>query len=175
MAKTSNRQKEKLIPMDAIDAQILMELMVDAQTPFLQIAKKIGVSHRTVGKRFEKMKKDGIIGSCTVLIDGRKLGDEGTIFLMLSCVREANKQAVMEDLEKIPDLYLIVELMGDYDFLAWARFRNMQQLSQLVGDIRNLGNIDRLETLLLTQTYFTFSLAPEVAIKCDGMDFPKRP
>ena len=161
--------------MDAIDTQILTELMVDAQTPFLQIAKKIGVSHRTVGKRFERMKKDGIIGSCSVLIDGRKLGDQGTVFLMLSCTGEANKATVMEDLGKIPDLYLIVELMGDYDFFAWARLKNMQQLAQLVGDIRNLGNIDRMETLLLTQTYFTFSLAPRVAIKCNGMDLPKRP
>ena len=175
MAKTSNQQKEKLTPMDVIDTQILTELMIDAQTPFLQIAKKIGVSHRTVGKRFEKMKKDGVIGSCSVLIDGRKLGDEGTIFLMLSCTREANKETVMNNLEKIPDLYLIVELMGDYDFLAWARLKNMQQLAQLVADIRQHAEIDRMETLLLTQTYFTFSLAPKVAIKCDGMDFPKRP
>ena len=172
MAKTSNQQKEKLTPLDAIDTQILTELMVDAQTPFLQIAKKIGVSHGTVGKRFEKMKKDGIIGSCSVLIDGRKLGDEGTVFLMLSCAREANKATVMENLEKIPDLYLIVELMGDYDFLAWARLKNMKQLAQLVVEIRQNAEIDRMETLLLTQTYFSFSLAPKVAVKCNGMDLP---
>jgi Lrp/AsnC family transcriptional regulator for asnA, asnC and gidA len=160
--------------MDAIDTQILAELMVDAQTPFLQIAKKIGVSHRTVGKRFERMKKDGIIGSCSVLINGRKLGDQGTVFLMLSCTCEANKATVMENLEKIPELYLIVELMGDYDFFAWARLKSMQQLAQLVGDIRNFGNIDRVETILLTQTYFAFSLAPKVTIKCNGMDLPRR-
>ncbi len=161
--------------MDAIDTQILTELMADARTPFLQIAKKIGVSHRTVGKRYEKMQKDGIIRACSVLIDGHKLGDEGTVFLMLSCTREANKVTVMSNLEKIPDLYLIVELMGDYDFLAWARLKNMKQLAQLVADIRQHAEIDRMETLLLTQTYFTFSLAPKVAIKCDGLDLPKRP
>ena len=94
---------------------------------------------------------------------------------MLSCAREVKKEDVMESLKQIRDLYMIIELIGDYDFFAWARFKKLRQLAQLVGDIRNLGNIDRMETLLLTQTYFTFSLAPAVAIKCNGMDLPKRP
>jgi DNA-binding Lrp family transcriptional regulator len=132
--------------MDAVDVQILSELMADAQTPFSRIAKKIGVSHETVRKKYARMKKEGTI-----------------------------KQDVLESLKQIPDLYMIIELIGDYDFFAWARLKNMQQLAQLVGDIRDLGNIDRMETLLLTQTYFTFSLAPKVAIKCNGMDLPKRP
>jgi len=121
------------------------------------------------------MKKEGTIRQCTVLVDGHKLGDEGTVFLMLSCAREVKKEDVMKSLKQIPDLYMIIELIGDYDFYAWARLKNLNQLAQLIGDIRNLGNIDRMETLLLTQTYFTFSLTPEVVLKCDGMDLPKRP
>jgi Lrp/AsnC family transcriptional regulator for asnA, asnC and gidA len=161
--------------MDAVDVQILSELMADAQTPFSRIAKKIGVSHETVRKKYARMKKEGTIKQCTILIDGHKMGDEGTVFLMLSCAREVKKKDVLESLKQIPDLYMIIELIGDYDFFAWARLKNMQQLAQLVGDIRDLGNIDRMETLLLTQTYFTFSLAPKVATKCNGMDLPKRP
>lgn len=161
--------------MDAVDVQILAELMADAQLPFSRIAKKIDVSHETVRKKYARMKKQGIIKQCTILIDGHKLGDEGTAFLMLSCAAEEKKEDVMESLKQIPDLYMIIELIGDYDFFAWSRLKNVQQLAQLVGDIRKLGNIDRIETLMLTQTYFAFSLAPKVAIKCNGMDFPKRP
>jgi Lrp/AsnC family transcriptional regulator for asnA, asnC and gidA len=161
--------------MKAVDVQILTELMVDARTPFSHIAKKIGVSHQTVRNRYERMKKEGIIKACSVLVDGHKLGDEGTIFFMLSLAPEVNKEDVMKSLIQMPELYLIVEVIGDYDFFAWARFKNLYQLSHLVGDIRHLGNINRIETLLLTQTYFAFSLAPKVTIKCDGMDLPKRP
>jgi Lrp/AsnC family transcriptional regulator for asnA, asnC and gidA len=161
--------------MDAVDVQILTELMADAQMPFSRIAKKIGVSHETVRKRFEKMKNDGTIKQCTILLDGHKLGDEGTVFLMLSCAREVKKEEVMESLKRIPDLYMVIELIGDYDFFAWARLKSLKQLAHLVGDIRDLGNIDRMETLLLAQTYFAFSLAPKVAIKCNNMDLPRRP
>jgi hypothetical protein len=109
------------------------------------------------------------------LVDGHKLGDEGTAFLMLSCAAEVNKTDALESLKRIPDLYMIVELIGDYDFFTWARLKNIENLAQLVGDIRELGNIDRVETILLTQTYFAFSLAPIVTIKCNGMDLPRRP
>ncbi|MEM2098656.1 MAG: Lrp/AsnC family transcriptional regulator [Candidatus Bathyarchaeia archaeon] len=160
--------------MDAVDTQILTELMKDAQMPFSHIAKKIGVSPETVRKRYEQMKKERIIKQCAVLVDGRKLGDEGTAFLMLSCAAEVDRANVMKSLTQIPDLYMIVPLIGDYDFFAWARFRNLQQLSYIIGDIRRLGNIDRIDTILLTQTYFTFTLAPEIVVKCDYADLPTR-
>jgi Lrp/AsnC family transcriptional regulator for asnA, asnC and gidA len=161
--------------MKAVNVKILTELMADAQTPFSHIAKKIGVSHETVRKRYERMKKEGIIMRCSVLVDGHKLGDEGTVFLMLSVAPEIKKEDVLKNLKQIPELYLIVELIGDYDIFAWARFKNLQQLALLVDKIRHLGNIDRIVTLLLMQTYFAFSLAPKVAIKCNGMDLPRRP
>ena len=159
--------------MNEVDIQILTELMKDAQTPFSHIAKKIGVSHQTVGKRYEKMKKDGIIKVCSVLVDGSKLGDKGTVFFMLSLSPEVKKEDAMKSLIRMPELYLVVEVIGDYDFYAWARFKNLRRLAYLIGNIRNLGTIDQIETLLLTQTYFSFSLAPKVAIKCDGMDLPR--
>lgn len=161
--------------MNAVDVKILAELMADAQMPFSHIAKKIGVSNETVRKRYERMKKEGKIKQCTILIDGHKLGDEGTVFLMLSCASEVKKEDVMKSLTHIPDLYMIIELIGDYDFFAWARLKNVQQIAHLIGDLRRLGNINRIETILLTQTYFTFSLAPKVTIKCDDMDLPGRP
>jgi DNA-binding Lrp family transcriptional regulator len=121
------------------------------------------------------MKEEGTIKQCTVLVDGHKLGDEGTAFLMLSCASEVNKKDVLESLKLIPDLYMIVDVIGDYDFFTWARLENIEKLARLVGSIRSLGNIDRVETILLTQTYFAFSLAPTVAIKCNGMDLPRKP
>ena len=133
--------------MNEVDIQILTELMKDAQMPFSQIAKKIGVSHQTVGKRYKKMKKDGIIKVCSVLVDGSKLGDEGTIFFMLSLAPEVKKEDAIKSLIQMPELYLVVEVIGDYDFYAWARFKNLCQLAYLVSDIRKLGIIDRIETL----------------------------
>lgn len=158
---------------DTVDTQIITELIADAQMPFSEISQKIGVSRETVRKRFEKMKKEGIIRRITILIDGRKIGEQGTAFLMLTCLRGADKKIVFQKLKIIPDVCMITELMGEFDFFVWARIRDLQQIAQIIGEIRKCEGIDQIETLLLPQTYFGFSLIPKVSIRCDGMDLPK--
>jgi Lrp/AsnC family leucine-responsive transcriptional regulator len=160
--------------MDTVDTQILTELIKDAQMPFSKISQKIGVSRETVRKRFEKMKKEGVIDRITVLIDGRKIGEQGTAFLMLTFLRGTDKKTVFQKLQTVPDVCLVTELMGDFDFFVWARIRDIQQIGQIVSDIRKYEGIDRIETLLLPQTYFAFSLIPKISIRCDGIDLPKR-
>ena len=160
--------------MDPLDTQILMELMADAQLPFSEISERIGVSRETVRKRFEKMKKDGVIKALMVLVDGHKIGEQGAAFLMITCLREANRDAVFQNLRIIPDVCMVTELIGDFDFFLWARVRCILQIGEIVNDIRKCEGIDRIETLLLPQTYFAFSLIPKVSIKCNGMDLPKR-
>jgi Lrp/AsnC family transcriptional regulator, leucine-responsive regulatory protein len=160
--------------MDTVDTQILTELIKDAQMPFSKIGKKIGVSHETVRKRFEKMKKEGVVDRITLLVDGRKIGEQGTAFLMLTCLRGADKKAIFQKLQIVHDVCMVTELMGDFDFFVWARIRDIQQISQIVCEIRKYEGIDRIETLLLPQTYFGFSLIPKTSIRCDGIDLPKR-
>jgi DNA-binding Lrp family transcriptional regulator len=120
------------------------------------------------------MKKEGIIKALMVLVDGRKIGEQGAAFLMVTCLRGANKGAIFQNLQAIRDVCLVSELMGDFDFFVWARVRGLQQIGELVNDVRKCEGIDRIETLLLPQTYFAFSLLPKVSVKCDGIDLPKR-
>jgi DNA-binding Lrp family transcriptional regulator len=159
---------------DATDTQILIELMTNGQMPFSKISQKIGVSRETVRKRFEKMKKEGVIEKITILIDGHKIGVQGTAFLMITCLRGANKAAIFKNLKITPDVCLVTELLGDFDFFVWASVIDMQQIAQLTNDVRKYEGVDRIETMLLTQTYFAFSLIPKISVKCDGLDFPNR-
>jgi len=160
--------------MDPLDTQILMELMADAQLPFSEISERIGISRETVRKRFEKMKKEGIIKALMVLVDGHKIGEQGAAFMMITCLRGVNRDTLFQNLRVIPDVCMVTELMGDFDFFLWARVRGMPQIGEIVNDIRKCEGIDRIETLLLPQTYFAFSLIPKVSLKCDGLDLQKR-
>ncbi len=63
--------------MNKIDYLILSELERDASLSFVDIAKKVGATPCTVKRRFEKMKKEGIIFGCRVSIDLREIGLSG--------------------------------------------------------------------------------------------------
>ncbi len=159
--------------MNTIDTQIITELTKDGQMPFSEIGKKIGVSRETVRKRFETMKKEGIIRRITILVDGHKMGEQGTAILMLTCLRGADKKAVFQKVQVIQDVCAVTELMGDFDFFVWARIRNMQQIGQIISEIRGCEGIDHIESMILPQTYFGFNLIPKATVKCDGLDLPK--
>ena len=59
----------------------MKQLLKDAQTPFLRIAKKLGVSPETVRTRYGKMKEDGTIKRSSISIDLSKIGYQGKVFL----------------------------------------------------------------------------------------------
>jgi len=65
--------------MDKEDYLILSELLKDAQMSFLAIAKKFDISPYTVIKRYEGMKREGIILQTMVSIDLSKLGYQGKV------------------------------------------------------------------------------------------------
>jgi DNA-binding Lrp family transcriptional regulator len=65
--------------MGKVDLQILQELTKNSQTPFSRLAKEIDVSPRTVQKRYERMKEEGIILRPTIELDLSRIGYQGKL------------------------------------------------------------------------------------------------
>ena len=77
--------------MNKLDYLILSELERDATLSFVDIAKKVGATPCTVKRRYEKMKKEGIIFGCSVSIDLGKLGYQGKTFLLITLTPNSSK------------------------------------------------------------------------------------
>ena len=156
--------------MDEIDFKIVQELVKDAQISFSKIAKKIGISHETVKKRYEKMKKEGTIESCSIVVDRSKLGYQGTVFLLISNTQSSDKMVTINALRKVPNILMIGNVMGAFDIFASAAVKDLTHLANTVEKIQNLPNVDRLEIAFLTFTYLSFTPIPRTLIKCDKVE-----
>jgi len=86
--------------MDEIDLRIIRELTKDAQTPFLRIAKKLGVSPETVRTRYRKMKEEGTIKRCSISINLSRIGYQGKVFLMITNAPNHDKSKTIDALKK---------------------------------------------------------------------------
>ena len=96
--------------MDRIDKKILKLLKENPKMPFLEIAKKIGISSITVQKRYEEMeKKDAIFGT-TVMLDLSKIGFKGKAFLFIKTSKNSKIPEIIKTFRQIPNLFLIVEI-----------------------------------------------------------------
>jgi Lrp/AsnC family transcriptional regulator for asnA, asnC and gidA len=139
---------------DEIDRQVLNELTKDGQKPFLQIAEQIGVSARTVQQRYEKMKKKGVIIRPTILVDLSKLGYQGKANLLITERPNSELAGTVKALEAMPDVFLVAEIVGEFDVLAIVPFKDFNNVIGLVNEIRMFPGVSEVEVALTSGTSF---------------------
>ena len=140
--------------MDKIDRQILRELIKDAQTPFLRIAKKIDVSPETVRKKYMKMKENGIIRHCSISIDLSRIGYQGKAFFLIRNAVNHDKSRTIEALKKISNIFVISEIIGDFEIIAIAPVKGISNLKAMLSKIKKLPSVSRVEFTLIDDTTF---------------------
>jgi len=133
--------------MDKIDKYIMYELINDAQIPFRRIALKLGISPETVRKRYEKMRKEGIINQCMISVNFEKIGYRGLILLMIISKEIAETVA---HLNKMKNIICIIKTTGDSDILVMAVSKDIADLLRLVEGVKMLPNVERVEIFLRT-------------------------
>lgn len=140
--------------MDDVEISILEELTKNPQIPFLRIAEKIGVSPRTVQKKYQKMKDNGIILRSSIIINLSKIGFQGKAYLHITNAPGHEKAATINALKKIPNMFMISEIIGEFDVLAIAAFRSFTSIMDEVNAIRKLPTVDRVDVTFVTDTMF---------------------
>ena len=140
--------------MDEIDLHIIRELTKDAQTPFLRIAKKLGVSPVTVRTRYEKMKEDRTIKHCSISIDLSRLGYQGKVFLMITNSANHDKSKTLDSLKKMRNIFIISEMIGDFEIMGIVPVKDMNSLKTLVNKIKKLPSVNKVEFTVINDTAF---------------------
>ena len=143
--------------MDKLDHLILSELLKDAQLSFVTIAKKLGTSPYTIRKRYERMKKEGIIDKSAVSIDLSKLGYQGKVFLMITISPQRSKSNTITALEKIRNIFIINEIIGHFDILAIAPVTDLNSIGAIVNEINKLPGVQKVEITCISNTAFPFN------------------
>lgn len=134
---------------DDIDLKILSHLMLDAKTPYTEIAKKVFVSGGTVHVRMKKMEEMGIVQGTTLQLDYSKLGFDVTCFLGIYLQKSSLYDDVVEQLRQIPEIVKIHYTTGDYNIFSKLHCRDTNHLREVLQDkIQRIEGIDRTDTLI---------------------------
>jgi DNA-binding Lrp family transcriptional regulator len=139
---------------DKLDYLILAELFEDARTPFLTIAKKIGVSPYTVKLRYEQMKHKGIIIRSVVSIDLSRIGYQGKVFLLITTDPEKSKVETLSGIEKIGNVISTSELVGEFDIIAVAVITDFESIKRIVTQVKALPGVQRVQITCISDTAF---------------------
>ena len=137
------------LEIDNLDIQILSILMVDATTPYTEIAKKLIVSGGTIHVRMKKMEELGIIIGSNLVIDPQKIGYDVCAFLGIYLEKGSIYKDAVEKLKKVKEIVELHYCTGAYSMFAKIICRDTNHLREVLNDkVQAIEGIQRTETFI---------------------------
>lgn len=155
--------KEKF-HLDSLDKRILTLLSGNARTPFLEVARKCGVSGAAIHQRVNKMIEEKVILGSELNIDPKGLGYHTCAFIgiRVNLTKQTTHQEVFQRIMEIPEIVECHHITGKYSLLVKIYTRNNEHLKQiLVEKIQSILEITSTETFIALEEGFSRQLPVE--------------
>ena len=105
------------VVIDAIDRKILKYLITNARMPFLEIARKCGISGAAIHQRIKKLDESGVILGSRLVVDPKMLGFDVCAYIG---IRLQDVSILMQTVDRLKQIPEIVECHFDHTDLHLA-------------------------------------------------------
>jgi Lrp/AsnC family transcriptional regulator, regulator for asnA, asnC and gidA len=116
---------------DDINLKIIDILNKDSSTPFVDVAKLIGVSDATVHMRVRRMIAAGIINKFTILVDNDLLGYDHMSFMGIN-ISPGSADQIISDILKVEEVLEMHEMHSKFDLMLKIRAKDLNQMREIV-------------------------------------------
>ncbi len=123
--------------------KIVEILQKNSRTPFVKIAKELGVSETAIRKKVKKLEEDGIIKKYTIEADPKKLGFQVQALIGLDTLPEKFIQAI-EKLKKMKEILHLYSSSGDHMILMECWFKNSQELTSFIKKLDAIEGVTKI-------------------------------
>ena len=123
--------------------ELLKALKENARVPFVELAKRFGVSETAIRKKVRKLEKEGVIRRYTVDIDPRKIGFDINALIGVDTKPESYIEA-LDRLKKMKDVMCMCSSSGDHMILLECWFADSEELSKFVKKLRNVDGVTKI-------------------------------
>lgn len=150
---------------DKIDKKILLFLVNNARMPFLEIARRCGVSGAAIHQRVKKMENMGIITGSRLLVKPQALGLNVCAFVGVVLSKTNNYEEVVAHLKKIPEVVECHYVTGECALLLKIYCTDHEHLMRIL-----IHAIQKIPCVQQTNTLISLDQAIERQVWVD--DFP---
>jgi len=148
------------LQIDNLDRRILEILMEDARIPFLEVARKLGVSGATIHQRVKSMMRRGIIRGTCYEVDPGRLGYRTCAYIGIYLEEARLYHQVVEELRKIPEITQCHYTTGVYSIFIKVYTRDNEHLKEVLADkLQEVAGIARTETFISLEESFNRQVA----------------
>ncbi len=139
--------------LDGKDRALLTELRRDGALSEKALAKKTGIAMTTVHHRLVRLKREGVITQHTVRLDFAKIGQPITAYVLVRAAPQADQKKLMDELCRLPNIFEVAMVTGEFDLLLKARVSSMEALNALiVQHLRKQKAVSETRTMISYET-----------------------
>jgi Lrp/AsnC family transcriptional regulator, leucine-responsive regulatory protein len=146
--KTHREKSNTLnVTIDEIDQKIADRLAENGRISMNILGRAVGVSPDTAKRRYEKMKKDGVL-KVTIQINPSRIGYQALCIFFATTSNEKS-DLIVDKISNIPNIISVMKTSGDYDLQIYAMIQDIGQLLYIQEQIGNIPGISRIEAEIL--------------------------
>lgn len=137
--------------LDDVDVSLLRALNQDARKSYRDLAKELGLALSTVSARMKRLEGEGYVTGYVPVLDPQKLGFDLVVIVGVTITAGKLIEA-QQRIAKMPRVYGVYDVTGEWDSIILARFRDREELNQFVKDLLSLAYVERTGTQLVLNT-----------------------
>ncbi len=130
---------------DQIDRYLIDRLTEDGRCSFNKIANEIGTSVDRIIRRYEKLKKRGVIKS-VIQINPQKIGYRAYGFFFLSVQETGNADDAINQLSNLKNVFHLIKTIGTADFYITCYMKNFDDFFMIRDEIAKIPYIKLVRT-----------------------------
>jgi len=149
--------------MDITDAKILEILSANANATATEISQAVSLSIPAVNKRIQKLQKEGVIRSFTILTDSNKVHKPIIAFILIVVRYGEGVESLQEYVAADPDILECYAITGEYDYLIKICAQDVTSLEDKLLRLKQQKGVVKSHTMLsLMEHKFSPSILPSV-------------
>ncbi len=141
--------------LDVKDQKILAELLEDGRKSVVEISNELRIPRATVQERLKKLVDSRVIRTFVAIPDYSKIGKQVTALVLVSfsSVENVSQRSLAEQMSKIPGVYEVFVISGEWDIALKVRAGSVEEIGTLVVDkLRIMKGIGKTQTCVAFQT-----------------------
>ena len=138
----------RLVSLDKIDHLILQSLLADGRASFSAIARDVNLTDVAIKKRFESLKKRGVISGVSIDLNYKALGYENPIFVQMRC--EASKtRDIVKKLQAFDFVLELYQVLGEYNLISKLVVPNLESAEKFINQLGLTDGIIDIKTMVV--------------------------
>ena len=134
---------------DKTDEAIIEMLKKDSRQSFVEIGEKLGLSESAVRRRVKNLTDGGAIKKFTI-----ETGDSNSTsaIILISVDSATDTSKVSAKLVRLPGVYTVYEITGQYDIAAIIRAPTITDINVCIDSLRKVPGVFDTNTVIILRT-----------------------